>query len=190
MAVTEPGPAETKFQPGCSLNIQPLPKKQSGNCGVAIAGWYSSKLGYSHYDKDKTIFGASTCGTTTWTEKSYQLAVSGPLRSSTHNRQLLLAGLQKASLYLEIGGGGHLSSLPTPWTNWEVNRFGEILGKSFRRRNITMQGTRTLYSGTMDGLKMVNLNEGINDLDSINIILMAVTISLEISILFFKKWFE
>lgn len=53
-----------------------------------------------------------------------------------------------------------------------------------------MQGTRTLYGATMDGLKMVNLNKGINDLDRINIILMEVSISLEINILLFKKWFE
>lgn len=53
-----------------------------------------------------------------------------------------------------------------------------------------MQGTRTLYSATMDGLKMVNLKKGINDLDRINVMLMEVTLSLEISILFFKKWFE
>lgn len=53
-----------------------------------------------------------------------------------------------------------------------------------------MQGTRTLYSITMDGLKMENWNEGINFLAWVDLMSIIITISLAINILFFKKWFD
>lgn len=49
-----------------------------------------------------------------------------------------------------------------------------------------MQGARALYSATMDGLKMQNLNGGINYLAEIGIISIVITISLVINILSLK----
>ena len=49
--------------------------------------------------------------------------------------------------------------------------------------NITMQGARILYSATMGGLEMKDLNEGINDLAGIDIMSIDITISLVINII-------
>lgn len=54
--------------------------------------------------------------------------------------------------------------------------------KSFRRGNIIIQGTRTLCSATMDGLKINNLDEVINESSGINIGLILTTVSLVINI--------
>lgn len=56
--------------------------------------------------------------------------------------------------------------------------------------NITMQGVRTLFSGIMNGLKMKNINEGINHLAGIDIIAILITNSLVIHILSLKKLFD
>lgn len=56
-----------------------------------------------------------------------------------------------------------------------------------KMENITMKGTRTLYSLIMDGLKMENINEEINFLAGMGLILIAVTINLVISIFILKK---
>jgi hypothetical protein len=47
----------------------------------------------------------------------------------------------------------------------------------------TMQGVRTLYSITLDGLKIEEENEKINDLTKIKIVFIIITISLVIHIL-------
>lgn len=88
---------------------------------------------------------------------------------------------------------------------WEINGLGEIPGKSFgkkldsikrkifpilRMENIKMQGTKTLYNATMDGLKMENLKKGINDLAGIDKLLVVITISLVINSLSLKRWFD
>ena len=46
-----------------------------------------------------------------------------------------------------------------------------------------MQGVRTLYSITLDGLKIEAENEKINDLTKIKIVFIIITISLVIHIL-------
>ena len=46
-----------------------------------------------------------------------------------------------------------------------------------------MQGVRTLYSITLDGLKIEEENEKINDLTKIKIVFIIITISLVIHIL-------
>lgn len=51
-----------------------------------------------------------------------------------------------------------------------------------------MQSARTLYSATIDGLEMENLNEGINDKHN-GIMQIVVTISLAISSLPLKSDF-
>lgn len=53
-----------------------------------------------------------------------------------------------------------------------------------------MQGTKTLYSATMDDLKMENLKKGINDLVGIDKLLAVITISLVINSLSLKRWFD
>lgn len=53
-----------------------------------------------------------------------------------------------------------------------------------------MQGARILYSVTMGGLKMKNLNEGINDSAGIDIMSIEITISLIINIFSSKKWLD
>lgn len=88
---------------------------------------------------------------------------------------------------------------------WEINGLGEIPGKSFgkklnsikrkifpilRMENIKMQGTKTLYNATMDGLKMENLKKGINDLAGIDKLLVVITISLVINSLSLKRWLD
>ena len=47
-----------------------------------------------------------------------------------------------------------------------------------RAENIKIQGFRTLYSATLDGLKMEESNEVINDLAGIDIMPIVITISL------------
>ena len=51
-----------------------------------------------------------------------------------------------------------------------------------RMKNITKQGTRTLYNDTMDGLKMEIVNKGIKDLAGIDIMPIIINISLVIHI--------
>lgn len=53
-----------------------------------------------------------------------------------------------------------------------------------------MQGTKTLYNATMDGLKMENLKKGINDSAGIDKLLVVITISLVINSLSLKRWLD
>lgn len=52
-----------------------------------------------------------------------------------------------------------------------------------------MQGVRTLFDSTMDGLKMEKLDAGITHLAGMDIMSFIIVISLVIYILSFKKWF-
>lgn len=53
-----------------------------------------------------------------------------------------------------------------------------------------MQGTKTLYSATVDDLKMENLKKGINDVAGIDKLLAVITINLVINSLSLKRWFD
>ena len=58
------------------------------------------------------------------------------------------------------------------------------------RNNITMQGVRSLYSFTMGGMKMEQLNEGIINLMEVDIRSIIIIVILVIHVLSFKKWFD
>lgn len=78
-------------------------------------------------------------------------------------------------------------------------KFGETPGKSSMKElsntntgkvfcmlmmgNIIIQGVRTLYSATLDGLKIEAENEKMNDVTEVSIIPVIITISLVIHIL-------
>lgn len=52
--------------------------------------------------------------------------------------------------------------------------------------NVTMQGVRTPFSATMEGLQMGRMNEGINHLAEIDIMPILIAICLVIYILSLK----